>query len=480
MSVRVHRPAISVKLIKMVQRSGDGVAQRFSGAEREIDLTPFLSDNGAVKIVKGIGEAAGGWQFLLNDNLESGINDSFYARIEPMDMIEIRGSRQPHLYAGRPLPIITRGFVSHVRRTESLGGEGEPQRMVAVVGQDSGKLWQIFRLFPESIYGDPNQNRYIETFRLQATQGLEVAFQPVAQTMRDLTERVINRNVNDLAAYAQRVVRPFKTDRITVPEGIVSLNLIAGFQGAYWDLAETIADRPWNELFIEEEEDAPTVVFRPAPYRDLSRRYIMTGAGDPGTIELSAADIVSLDVGRSDQRVANFFYVPPGASMIDSSAFVSVASIVAGEPFDREYGNNRPELYGLRKMQAESRLLPAQIGGLPSQLPEGQRQESASSIVQWHHARARALKQMNRDNSVLEEGSATVKGSELLKPGRYLRITRGSLMLEFYLTRVVHNISPLDSWTSTVTLERGTGFVDRLRIAGSPYWMEGRKGPYDA
>lgn len=478
MAVTVYRPAYSVTLTKMVKRSGEGVSERYSGADRQVDLTPFLSEGGAVKVVKGVNDPAGGFTIAFSDQLDGPTQDSLYARIEPMDMIEIRGSREPHAFAGQKLPLIMRGFVSTVRRSESMGQEGTPQRFISVQGQDSGKLFQIFRLFWEAIYAEPN-SPYLDAFRLQAATGIEAAFLPVSEAMKQLVERVINRRVAAMHAYADQAV-PLVRFRGTVQQGIVSLNLIAPFQGPYWGLVETMADRPWNEVFIEDEEDAPVLIFRPAPYKNIRGEFIIPGAADPGTVEMDAAQVASLDVARSDDRVANFYYVPPGASMIDASQAVNVAAIASGEPFDTAYGNNKPELYGLRKMEATSNLLPETIGGLPSQLPEGQRQAAATGIVQWHIARARLLRDMNRDNSVLEDGSATVQGSEKIKPGRFLRLTRGDLVAEAYISKVTHNIAPMDGWTCQVTLERGMGFLERLRMASAPFWREGRKGPYAA
>jgi hypothetical protein len=429
-----------------------------------------------VKVVKSVYEPAGGFTIAFADQLDGPTQDSLYARIEPMDMIEIRGSREPHTFSGGKLPLIMRGFVSTVRRSESMGQDGTPQRFISVMGQDSGKLFQIHRLFWESIFQDANRP-YLDTFRLQASTGIEAAFLPVAEAMRQLVERVMNPKVAQMHAYADQAV-PQMRFRGTVRQGIVSPNLIAPFQGPYWNLVETMADRPWNEAFIEDEEEAPVLIFRPAPYKDSKGEFIIPGAADPGTVELDAAQVVSLDVARSDERVANFFYVPPGASMLDSTMAVNAASIAAGEPFDTTYGNNRPELYGLRKMEATSNLLPESIGGLPAQLPQAQQRQAVADTVQWHIARARLLRDMNRDNSVLEDGSATVQGSEKIKPGRFLRLTRGDLVAEAYISKITHSITPLDGWTSQITLERGMGFLERLRMASAPFWREGRRGPY--
>ena len=476
MAVTVYRPSYSVTLTKMVKRSGEGVAERYSGADRQVDLTPFLSEGGAVKVVKGIYDPAGAFTLAFSDQLDGPTQDSLYARIEPMDMIEIRGSREPHRFSGGKLPLIMRSFVSSVRRSEAIGQDGTPQRFITAMGQDSGKLFQIFRLFPEAIYGQA-QNPYLDVYRLQASTGVEAAFLPVNEAMKQLVERVVNRKVQEMHAYADQAV-PLVKFRGSVRQGIVSPNLIAPFQGPYWGLVQTMADAPWNEAFIEDEEDAPVLIFRPAPYKNIRGEFIIPGAADPGTVELDAAQVASLDVGRSDERVANFYFVPPGASMIDSSQAITIASIGSGEPFDTAYGNNRPELYGLRKMVAESRLLPETIGSLPAQLPQAQRGAAVADTIQWHIARAMLLRDMNRDNSVLEEGSATVQGSEKIKPGRFLRLTRGDLVAEAYISKVTHSIAPLDGWTCQVNLERGMGFLERLKLSSAPFWREGRRGPY--
>ncbi|WP_188965468.1 hypothetical protein [Neoroseomonas lacus] len=55
--------------------------------------------------------------------------DTISAMVEPMDMVEIRAAREPHLYAGKPLPLIMRGWVSTITRDESIAQDGTPQRL---------------------------------------------------------------------------------------------------------------------------------------------------------------------------------------------------------------------------------------------------------------------------------------------------------------------------------------------------------------
>lgn len=142
MPVKVYRPAVTVTLFKMVGRR-DGQAERYAGAERELDLTPFLGDQGTIRTVKDLHQPAGAFTITIPDQVHRGSGDSLYGYIEPMDMVEIRAAREPHRFAGGKLPLLMRGFISSVRRPEGIGKDGTPQRVVVLQGHDMGKLWMI-------------------------------------------------------------------------------------------------------------------------------------------------------------------------------------------------------------------------------------------------------------------------------------------------------------------------------------------------
>lgn len=472
--VKVYRPAIEVKLLKMVQRR-EGSAERYAAAEREIDLTPFLGDGGSVRTGKGLYEPAGGFSISFSDQRHPKTLDTVSAMVEPMDAIEIRAAREPHRFAGDKLPLLMRGWVSDVTRSESMSQDGTPQRIVTIEGQDSGKLWLIHQVIYEIAY--LQDVPFLDLFRMQAATGIDVAFLPVSEFIAQLTERVVNDKVRKIAGFASQQVRPFRV-QATVREGIASATTAANVQGSLWQIAEIFADRPWNELFIEDEEEGPLVRFRPAPYRGLAGDFIMPGATDPGSIEIDGCAVVALTTGRSDKQLANFFWVPPGGSMLDTAALVTAGSLQRGDAIDLNHGNNAPQLYGVRRMQMQTRLLPDSISTLPTRQPtQAGRQQGGRSVLLWHEKRVAELKAMNRDNAVFEDGSATLRGSEDIKVGRYLRLTRGDLTSEAYLTRVGHNIVPLQGWTTQVTFERGTGFLERTKRDRTAYVGETAMGP---
>ena len=82
---------------------------------------------------------------------------------------------------------------------------------------------------------------------------------------------------------------------------------------------------------------------------------------------------------------------------------------------------------------------------------------------------------LNRDNGVFEEGYFQVMGREDYVPGKYLQLQRGLLTSRYYITQVDHTFQPLTQWTTNLVVQRGTGFLQRNKAEGSPYWAEGRQ-----
>jgi hypothetical protein len=148
--IAAYRPAVTVKLLKLVRRT-QGTAEFYS-PPTDFDLTPFLGDGSSINTMKLIREPAGGFTIAFGDKKATVRLDTVYALVEPMDMVEIRASRTPEAYAGKDLPLIMRGFVTSVRRSEIMGSDGQPQRSVVITGHDAGYFWLIQQVFFELMY----------------------------------------------------------------------------------------------------------------------------------------------------------------------------------------------------------------------------------------------------------------------------------------------------------------------------------------
>lgn len=478
MTVKTYNPKVSVTLIKTVTLK-DGTSARYQGGTGRFDLTPFLGESGAVRTRKSIHEPDGRFSITFPDKMEQRTQDSLYGLLAPMDIIEIRGTRRPDLYPGGPdrLPLIMRGIVSSVSRGEGMGDDGKPSRTVVVHGQDAGKFWIMHTILFE--VAAAQEQPMLLDFSLNSALGLDTRVYGLSDYMTTMVNQVMNPKLAAFSKVSGQEIAPFAI-QASVKRGAVIPQKDAPFTGPIWQLMERYAERPWNELFIVDEETGPVLVFREVPFRDTNGKTIMPDAVSTGTWIAGWEDVIQWNVTRSDAGIANFFWVPPGASMLDTNQVVTVASWQNGQPLDFNYANNLPTLYGVRKMEVPTRVVPTDLSELPSKLPPEQKAAADQQYVAWHLQRMNDLKALNRDNVLFEQGIAVVRGSELAQIGQYLSVTRGKLTFEAYMSTVEHAIVPLQSWTSTLGLERGTGFLERARYAGSPYLAEGRPGPYTA
>jgi hypothetical protein len=475
MPIPTYRPAVSVTLFKNIDRQ-QGTAQRYQKANRTIDLTPYLGDATTIQIEKSIYEPAGNWSLSFGDQADPTTQDTLYSLIEPMDVVEIRGSSTAFKFAGARLPLLMRGFVSNVTRAEAMSG-GTPQRTIIVSGQDWGKLWLIHGVWMEIAL--QQEEPLLTSFQLQAAIGMSAQLMTVGDFMQAVTEKVVNRKIQAMAWAQAPQSLPKFTCQSSVKQGLIFPQAVGTFSpGPFWNLVKAFSDSPWNELWIDDsDEQGPALVFRPTPFKTIDGTWI-GDATDPGSIVLDAVDVTAMDVTRSDKDIANFFWTPPIDGLMGTPSMVAAGNVLAGVPDDFQHPNNEPSLYGLRKMEWSTRLWPGTLTDYPLKQTPDQQTQAGADITAWHVARGHLLRDMNRDNGVLEFGTIHARGREDFRPGKYLKLTRGKLTSEFYLSRIAHSITPFSSWQTSLTVERGLGFLGRNKMQGSPFWAEGRPGTY--
>jgi hypothetical protein len=104
-------------------------------------------------------------------------------------------------------------------------------------------------------------------------------------------------------------------------------------------------------------------------------------------------------------------------------------------------------------------------------------EKNRTHMESWIEKRGRELMEMNKDNVVLEKGTARVKGGQMrpdglecMKAGDYARFIMGQLYWDAYCVQIDHEYVPYSGYTSTIYFERGEGFVNRASLeAGS--WL---------
>lgn len=492
--VAVLGPQFKVTLFKTVNRETiddkEKVSVRYGSTAKTVDLTPFLTDLSSITTSKSVREPGGAFAITVADQpytVASG-TDSLYGVVEAMDMIEIRfrhksdGSATP--------PVIMRGFVSEVSRSESIGQNGEPMRGVTITGQDYGKLWQLLQLFygPGYVIGQDIISAYAMFERFGS--GAKIG-QSGADFLKESFDKILN-------PYVKNIVDGNSSNPSTIElkalqkHGITSISGTQNQEGALYDLFRQFLDvGVWNELYITEDDDKVYCIYRPNPALDVKGKPIDPDvktpvAFDPSSKDVTtlvyydvpAEDIVSINVSRTDANIANYYWVRAPRYEMVSDIYQKQAGATSGDKKTidlTEYTNTKGKLYGIRKMEVATQMGGDDITNTASGQSESEKAKLDTSVSNWIKNRRTILVEQNKDNVLLERGSITIKGNEKIRMGNYVKIRRGSFTALYYVVQVDHQFSPFNRFITVLQVDRGTGFIERMRRNGgpdSPYYAE--------
>lgn len=478
--MKTYDPRVEVRLIKSGNRTEiipglPVVSERYAG-QVGYNLTPLLGDSGEIRVTKSVRDMAGAFSVTLADRAHSGLIESLYGLIEPMDLVEIRMAHSPSDYDGT-LPIVMRGFVSQVIRNEPIVN-GIPSRTVTIAGQDFGKILGIIMLY--YLNNSTLNEFYVTTYSMfhkYFTDSQPKNFS--ADEFLNMTlDSIVNPYMAELTRLADgRSLGAQVINRMTLKNsviGVVNANVInTSSDTSLHALIVSIIDvGAFNELYVEDDETGINLVSRPNPFRvPGSRDFIMPGAW-ADEINIDHVDVVALNTSRSDAGVANYFWVSSNRwAFTDNQTMREMAMLGSAETMvRRDYFNSAEKFYGYRKIEVDSNLLPP--GYVQSEsVTESDQQQNIPSVTSWLNERRRVLMEFNSDNVVLESGTMRLRGNERIKAGMYVNLMRGSITAPYYAFRVDHSFKPFSEFVTIVTFDRGEGFVARASQS-NPYNSE--------
>lgn len=493
-------PQLSVRLYKSISRETiDGnkaVSARYKGKSEYIDLTEFLGTGSSVRTRKSVREPAGGFTLTFADRPQNSLSvgsalalETVYGLIEPMDVVEIR------MWSGsgvKPaeLPIIMRGFVSDIQRTQVMTDNNTPQRFVTVSGQDYGKIWQMYQIIYLAAYAAGKS--LLTNFKMFELFGVKaVTSMPAAEFVKTMIEKVINKHIKEFMPEngpMPKAMKEIKTSDIAVKHGVVN-NSYQQMQGSIYEILRFHGDIGfWNELYTEDREDGVYCVYRPIPALHLSKpkgkdsRLIQDDAPKPIYVNIDDSLVKSVSASRSDSSVANFFWVNNSKYDMISDMQRKLNSIPSddGKVSLKDYPNASVKYYGVRPMYAETQ----QGDDGMTYVGPGQKEPDHNKQVEqqeaWIDKRRQLLMEMNRDNVVFESGSIVTKGGpmrpdgkEAMKAGDYVSLNAGRLSWDAYVFEIQHDFQPLQSYTTTLMYDRGEGFAVRTSLDGGVFspWL---------
>lgn len=516
MLLKNRYPGISVVLFKNVGRqklSGSGstalaVSTRFSGQSSILDVTKYIGERGSVRVSKSVREPSGTFTIEFVDKLIPDDDDSLYGLFEPMDVVEIRMTANSWKYGGGPsispaaapalapvpaqsskFPIMMRGFISHVGRSQTMGSDGKPTRKVTISGKDYGKIWEIYHIYFNPWMAD--SGNYLTQFLLFTRFG--VAFQPenAGAFITEIFNKILNPFIMNMGAKGAAAIGgaspllPISMDIQTQGGSVSPFGTNTWSGGSAFALLQQYSDAGcWNELYIEDRESGPFCVYRPNPFLTAggdpsnSADYIQNNATMPAVVSVDSTQIISFEVSRADTDVANYFWVE--APFYDMNyQFLAKALAVSGGAKNTfiitDYGNVDPTLYGFKRMaESTNQGSPLAIAA-GNGLPKSQSIAEGGSALDWIGKKRGILYQQNKDNVVFEKGSTQILGNEAVKAGTYLRVRHGNMNSPYYVVAATHTFVPYGTYTTVATLERGGGFIDRAQRGSgtdSPYLSE--------
>jgi hypothetical protein len=492
--MKIYDPQVRVRLIKTIGRAASSFTPAgnpangtaVTGNRKQlniIDLSPFLGEGTSIKTKNSVRDISGTFSLVLNDRMDSTSKDSIYASIEPMDIIEISMSNTPYEYPTKKPPVIMRGFVSAVNRNTTIGQDGKPSRHVTVTGEDYGKLFKIFQIYylNNAAMGEFHLTPF-DFFKKYGTNGM-TSLESVDQFLHAFLNRVINPYLR-FFSYTDGIKTegiPFVFTPLFSLTGTISPFRLMSFADVNLErmLEELLDIGPFNELFVEDQDDKTYLVARPAPLLKAAHndviQYVQTGA-KADFIDIYGYDLQSISEGRSDRGIANFYWVQSAEwaliedmnMKLQAQAPSSVDSMLK-----LDYPNCSLKRYNIRRMSVKKSMGPVGvISSTGNGTPEEKRQASLLGSDYFDKCR-KILAESNKDNVVFESGSMRLRGNEKIKAGRYLRLKRGEKTASlYYAVSVEHEYVPYVGYSTTVNYERGTGFIDRISRETSPYLGE--------
>lgn len=487
--MKVYAPQISVRLIKAISRTA-GLAPGIPAAARygslaAFDLTPLLAEDAAIQTSKSVRDPAGGFSITLSDKALSdkkGILDSVYALVEPMDLVEIRFCRDPASYqkpSDRP-PLVMRGIVTTVSRSESMQG-GRPARSVTIAGQDFGKvlqIMQIYYLYDSGVIASGSNVLSEFAFFAEYASAGAAKIQSAKDFVSAVVSGVINPKLKTMTQFAHgdavsaKVINQWNP--VVTIEGAVEPFLVSSLYNiSLHQFLSTLLDvGPFNEMFVEDVPDGINLVVRPAPFIGLDGKLIQGSM--PDVTVITDADIIGGQVSRSDQGVANYFWVENARFGLFSNEDQRLLAVTgdASNFVKFDYLNCQSAIYGPRKMEVQSSLQSPAI--INSDAPtKDQVPPQTGLYADWLSERRRILAEINKDNVLFESGTLQIKGNERIKAGTYLEVRRANAKpFRFYVVGVNHSFAPFQGFTTSLSLERGTSFVERAKSEQPQYRVE--------
>lgn len=410
------------------------------------DLTEWLGDGCVVRTSKNLRAPMGQFTITFVDKEYPGFLDSVYYLFAPMDAVEIRiahdGSKAPKL--------VMRGFVSDVRRDESMGQDGKPSRRVTVIGHDIGKL-----LLQHQIHMLPTA----EEVQKQIT-GWGVLLKYFGSASKTISaSEYVTIMVGIIQSHLDVLLAGNELSGLSIfpkpdVEGLIPPIVLNSLNDVSYHahMTRLLDVGPWNEMFTRDDETGCDFIVR-------------ENFTQEDGITITEQDVQSMSSSRTDANVSNWYWARISRAQLYDQATAHIQAARTSSYDLRGFEPCSEARYGWRKMEADASLFP-DGHGLQDDGKEGQYIANQNALYPWLTQRQAKLVANNVYNAMLEDSVLRIQGNEDVSHGTWLTLNKGDTVQRHYIVGVDHEFQIYGNYITTLRCERGDGYMSRMGGGG--------------
>lgn len=388
-------------------------------------------------------------KFVLSLNARDVIADKVQSWVDvlrPNDRATIRLTRQRLDNASLPDEdeTVMVGFVDSVQEQRGVdANSGTPVTVATVTGTDYTKLFRQTKVSNDLYLENVNERIFIAQLKDVDIKEFD-GEQLVALIKYIFAQGFI---AQKFGADANNPIRLLWENNYRIVDG-----RYLTYQGDMWGLLETVANRPFNELWLDTLQRVPTVVFRPTPFDAGRFRELRRNAIDRRRYWSTRT------LSRTDAEVVNVFQVYSQVFNLP----LNVKPLVIKESL---------RLYGLRQMMVYVSILPddAKVQETLKQAKAGNASiedqqaaadatngflgvDLAGKLAEWF-GRKSAFENPRVDQKLFKAGNLPMILSPSVRIGQVAELT--DLKELYYVEGVAHRVEVKKSGTTVLTLTRG-------------------------
>ena len=401
---------------------------------------------------KSIGEPAGAWSVRMVPLSRAQGN-----RVRWDDLIAAGDYVEIYLSSGRdkmrPSKPNMRGFVDNVGRGQEIGEDENITHYVHCNGRDFGGFLQDAQVY----YRIPELNNVIVTFMPELVTPLSkqyniefTSYQP-DRWAKEVVDKIVNEEHLKIIKAKQSKVPIMNTAEKVSELKTIELwsKSIQYYMGSVWELLRQYQNAPWYEMFVQEGLDAPELVFRQTPWRDIKGAYIQ---GETEEITVTNANIYADETGISRNELRNYFFTTPARFILLKESFKAL--VLTGSSGGADAVKNPSVIedsirqHGLRPMEVETEWANVQDGESAEKA-----KTQADGIKLFCEDLNQRMAKAFKDNHLMRSGTLQMNGNTDIAMGTYLKAKEDNML--YYVEGVDHQLVQFKTFKTTATVTRG-------------------------